>query len=139
MKTVGKYNLYKGVSTGLTVGTPLITLLCHSELFIHETKTSISAAGVILILITLLFAKDKLAENFKLPPAFVVATVGFFAICMIESILLPMKNVCLVTMIGTGIDELTFKHFYKSLEYKLPESAKANKHFGFYFCKTDNL
>ena len=139
MKIVGKYNLFKGLSSAFTIGTPLITLLCYSEMFIHETKTSISAAGVIAILLILLFAKDKIAENFKLPSAFVLAAAGFFAICMIENILLPMKNVCLATMIMSGVDEFTFKHFYKSIEYKLPESAKINKHFGFYFCKTDNI
>ena len=64
MKPVAKYNTCKGVSTVLTVGTPIITLLCCGDMFVHKSSTAISAAGMFGILIAALFLKDKIAENF---------------------------------------------------------------------------
>ena len=139
MKTVGKYNLFKGLSTVATVGTPIITLSCCSDLFVRKPETSISAAGMFAIFIALLFAKDKIAENLKMPSAAVVSLVGLILIVMIENLLIPMKAVCIATLVTSGIDEFTFKRFYKSLESELPEIINKYKHFGFLFCKTDNL
>lgn len=139
MKAVAKYNTFKGVSTVLTVGTPIVTLICCSDFFVHRSSTAISAAGMFAIFLTLLFMKDKIAENFKLPSAFVLSAVFYILILLIENILLPMKTVCLATMITSGVDELTFKRFYKTVEKGLPENAFSKKHFGFIFAKTDNL
>lgn len=139
MKTVGKYNLFKALSTVATVGTPIITLSCCSDLFIHRPETSISAAGMLAIFIALLFAKDKIAENLKMPSAAVVSLISLILIVMIENLLIPMKAVCIATLITSGIDEFTFKRFYKSLESELPGTANKYKYFGFLFCKTDNL
>ena len=75
MKTVAKYNICKGVSTLLTMGTPIVTLACCGSFFRERSSTAISAAGLMVILISLLFAKDKIAENFKAPSAFAIAGI----------------------------------------------------------------
>lgn len=138
MKPVAKYNTCKGISTVLTLGTPITTLaICGAEIVTPAGK--ISFAGAMVILITLLFAKDKLAENFKVPSAFVVSTVGLMLILLIENILVPIKAVFIATMITSGIDELTFKSFYKQIETLLPEQAKAFKKVGFIFASSEKI
>ena len=138
MKPVAKYNTCKGISTVLTLGTPITALaICGAEIITPAGK--ISFAGIMVILITLLFAKDKLAENFKVPSAFVVSIVGLMLILLIENILVPIKAVFIATMITSGIDELTFKNFYKQTEILLPEQAKAFKKFGFIFASSEKI
>lgn len=139
MKTVAKYNLFKGISTFCTVGTPIITLMSCSNLFIHRSDTAISAAGIFAILVSILLLKDKIAENFKVPSAFVLSTVLFVGILLVEKIMLPMKIVALATMITSGIDEITFKRIYKQIEKTLPEAASAYKYVGFLFTTTNKL
>lgn len=139
MKQVAKYNTYKGVSTVLTIGTPMVTLACCGDFFVHRSDTAISAAGMFSLFIVLLLFKDKFAEKWKMPSAFILSLVMFILLIMVEKIMLPMKYVCIATMISTGIDELTFKRFYKQIELLLPEQAQAFKHIGFIFTPTKNL
>lgn len=139
MGTVFKYNLYKGLSTFCTIGSPIITLACCSDFFVHNSGTSLSAAGMFAIFIALLFCKDKLAENFKMPSAFIVAAVCFGLILIVEKLLAPIKIVCLVTMITAGVDELTFKQWYKAIKSFMPEVASNYEHFGFIFTTTNKL
>lgn len=139
MKQVGKYNTFKGISTLLTIGTPIITLACCGDFFVERPATAVSAAGVFAILIALLFAKDKLAEKIKSPSAFIVSAAVLVIIVVVENILLPMKYVCIATMIASGVDELTFKRMYKVLECKMPQCWQAYEHFGFIFAKTQDI
>ena len=139
MKQVGKYNTFKGISTLLTIGTPIITLACCGDFFVERPATAISAAGVFAILIALLFAKDKLAEKIKSPSAFIISAAVLIIIVVVENILLPMKYVCIATMIASGVDELTFKRMYKALECKMPQCWQAYEHFGFIFAKTQDI
>ena len=139
MKQVGKYNTFKGISTLLTIGTPIITLACCGDFFTERPATAISAAGVFAILIALLFAKDKLAEKIKSPSAFIISAAVLIIIVVVENILLPMKYVCIATMIASGVDELTFKRMYKALECKMPQCWQAYEHFGFIFAKTQDI
>lgn len=139
MKTVAKYNIFKGVSTLLTIGTPIVTLLLCGDFFIHRSDTAISVAGVFAILISLLFCKDKLAEHWKMPSAFVLSTILCVLTFVIESIIIPIKYVCICTMLTTGIDELSFKRLYKHIEAQLPEQATAYMHIGFLFTTTKHL
>ena len=139
MKQVGKYNTFKGISTLLTIGTPIITLACCGDFFVQRSETAISAAGVFAILIALLFAKDKLAEKIKTPSAFIISAAVLVIIVVVENILLPMKYVCIATMIASGVDELTFKRMYKALECKMPQCWQAYEHFGFIFAKTQDI
>lgn len=139
MKQVAKYNTFKGVSTFLTVGTPIITLACCGDLFVHRADTAVSAAGVFAILIALLFFKDKIAERFKSPSALVVAIIVFALCVIVEKIILPVKIVCIASIAACGIDEATFKSWYKRLEKHLPEIADDYKHFGFIFTTTQKL
>lgn len=139
MKEVAKYNLYKGISTVLSVGTPIVTMACCGDFFIHRSDTAISAAGVFAILIASLFFKDKIAENFKSPSALVVSIVVFILTLLVENLTYPIKAVCIATIAACGIDELTFKTWYKRLERVFPESAVDYKHFGFLFTTTKNL
>ncbi len=139
MKNVAKYNLFKGLSTVLTVGTPIITLAFCGNFFRERSATAISAAGVFVILIVALFAKDKIAENFKVPGAFAIALTCLIGLYLVENIIVPMKYVCWATTAAAGIDALTFKNAYKQMEMLLPEQQKAYKHFGFIFTTTKNL
>lgn len=139
MKQVGKYNTFKGISTLLTIGTPIITLACCGDFFVERPATAISAAGVFAILIALLFAKDKLAEKIKTPSAFILSAAVLVIIVVVENIILPMKYVCIATMIASGVDELTFKRMYKALECKMPQCWQAYEHFGFIFAKTQDI
>ena len=139
MKQVAKYNTFKGVSTALTIGTPIVTLACCGDFFVHRSDTAISAAGMFALFIVVLLFRDKFAENFKMPSAFILSLVMFILLLMVEKIMLPMKYVCIATMITTGVDELTFKRFYKQIELMLPQQAQAFKHVGFIFTTTKNL
>ena len=58
---------------------------------------------------------------------------------MVEKIIMPMKYVCIATIIATGADELTFKRLYKQIELMLPQNTQAFKHVGFIFTTTKNL
>lgn len=139
MNQVAKYNMLKGVSTALTIGTPVVTLACFGDFFVHSSGTAISAAGMFALFIIALLFKDKLAENLKMPSAFIVSVATFILLLIVEKIMLPMKYVCITTMIATGADELTFKRLYKQLELMLPQQAQTFKHVGFIFTTTKNL
>ena len=139
MKTVAKYNLFKAISTLCTLGAPIVTLLCCSDMFIHRSETAISAAGAFSILICILFLKDKIAENLKMPSAFIVSMVSLILILIIENIMVPIKTICIVTMITSGVDEITFKKWYKVIETTLPENVSAYKTAGFIFTTTKKL
>lgn len=139
MKIVSKYNTCKAASTILTAGTPILSLLSCSDLYVHRSETAISAAGVFAVLFALLFAKDKLLENFKVPSPFVISIIGLIVIVMIESIIDPLKIVFISTVAATGVDTVTFRHMYKSMETSLPQSVNAYKHFGFIFTKSENI
>lgn len=137
--TVIKYNAFKGVSTLLTVGTPLITLSCFGDLLVKRSETAISAAGIFTLLIVALFFKDKIAEKFKSPSALVVASIVLVICILTEHIIIPVKYVCIATIAASGIDELTFKRWYKEVEKKFPEQASDYKHIGFIFTTTKKL
>lgn len=139
MGKVCKYNICKGMSTFLTIGTPIITLCSCSDMFVHRADTAISAAGVFTILIMLLFAKDKLVEHFKMPSAFVVCVITLLLILVVESIILPIKYVCIATLCTTAVDELSFKRFYKSIELDFTDKDSAKKFAGFMFTTTNSL
>lgn len=139
MKAVGKYNTCKAISTLLTVGTPITTLCFCSDLFIHRSDTAISAAGMFAIFLSLLFLKDKIAENFKVPSAFVISAASLVLLLLVESLILPLKYVSIATLCTSGIDELTFKRIYKSIELGFPKDYGKCKFLGFMFITTDKL
>lgn len=139
MTVVAKYNLYKGISTVLTAGTPIISLASCSQLFVHRSDTSISAAGVFAILFAILFFKDKFLENLKMPSPLVISIIGLILITMIESIIVPIKIVFATTVGTTAIDSVTFRRMYKQIENSLPEFAEKYKHFGLIFAKNDTV
>lgn len=139
MKAVSKYNLCKGVSTVLTVGTPIITLACCGDMFVHRSDTAISAAGLFAILIALIFCKDKVVEVFKAPSALILSAVVFGLLILVENIMLPVKYVCIATIFASGVDELTVKRIYKQVESMLPDNYSVHKHFGFIFATTEQI
>lgn len=139
MTTVAKYNTCKAVSTVLTFGTPIITLAASGDLFIHQADTAISAAGIFAILLSALFAKDKIAEQFKAPSGLVVAIVVLVLTLFLEHLLVPIKYVCFATICACGVDELTFKAWYKQAAKGLPASAEEYKHIGFIWAKWETL
>lgn len=139
MKTVAKYNIFKGISTLATVGTPIITLFCCSNMFVHRPETAISAAGLFTIFVVMLLLKDRIAEQWKVPSAFVVSTACLILVIIAEHIILPVKTVCLATMLTSGVDELTFKRFYKVIEIDLPENYKKYNFAGFIMTTSEKL
>ncbi len=139
MRSVAKYNIFKGVSTALSVGTPIATMACCGDLFVHRADTAISAAGIFAILIASLFFKDKIAENFKSPSALIISIISLVLVCMVENITYPIKCVCIATIGACGVDELTFKRWYKQIERAFPQGANDYKHFGFLFTTSQNL
>lgn len=139
MTNVTKYNLTKGISTILTFGTPITTLFCCGDFIVHRSETAISAAGVFTILILLLFTKDKIAEYFKAPSAAILSFVTLILILLIENIIVPMKTICITTLIATGVDEFTFKRMYTVAQNKLPSIVNNYKHVGFIFAKQQTL
>lgn len=139
MKEVGKYNLFKTLSILVTCVPTILVGLYFGEGIVKDPGQSISLAGVIGIIIAILFLKNKIAENFKVPSPFIIATVLFVIIILFEQILIPAKFTCLTIMIVCGIDELLFKRIYKRIEALFPHTKDAYKHFGYYFCKTDTL
>ena len=139
MKSIGKYNLAKGISTLLTIGTPIATLACCAGTFLETPQQTISATGIFALLIAALFLKDKIAENFKMPTPLVVSFVVFVLVILVESIIQPIKFVCIATMISCGVDELTCKRIYSRIEGFLPKGCENFKMFGFYFTTTQSM
>lgn len=139
MTNVAKYNTYKGVSTALTFGTPFATMLVVGDMFTKQPSTAISGAAVFAMLLSALFAKDKLAEKFKAPSALLVAVIAFVLCVIVENILLPVKIIALAAIISCGVDELTFKQLYKRIELSFSEKAGAFKRFGFYAAKQEKI
>lgn len=134
-----KYNIFKGISTLLSVGTPLATLFITSADFIYTPEGAMSFTGVLTILLAALLLKDKIAENWKAPSAFIVSAVLLVILIVVEHIIEPIKFVCLATMACSGVDEITFKRFYKNIEAVLPEVSKYYKHFGFLMTTSKKL
>ena len=139
MGKVAKYNLFKAISLVLTAGSPIIALACCSDLFVHRSDTAVSAAGMFAIFIAAFIFKDKLAENFKVPPTFVIAGVGLVLVVMIERLLLPIKLVCIITIVTSLIDEVSFKQICKHMDMTLPEETKLYKKAGFIFTTSKRL
>lgn len=128
---IAKYNILKGVSTALTIGTPIVTLISCGQLFVHRSDTAISAAGIFALLISLLLFKDKIVENWKMPSAFLLSVCCLVLVILIENILLPIKYVCIASVVATGVDEVSFKRLYKSIEANFTSELLKYKHFGF--------
>lgn len=139
MKKVFKYNLFKSLSLLITCVPSFVITSYYGDFIIRDSKATISFAGVISILVAVLFLKNKIAENFKVPSPFIIACVLFFLTILIEHILIQVRMTCLVIMISCGVDEFTFKRIYKNIEVLMPEKMKAYKHLGFYVCKSDKL
>ena len=139
MKDVGKYNIYKGVSTVLTLGAPIVTLFSCGDFFLERSDRTISAAAVFTILVVLLLGRDKLAEKMKFPSAFILSLGVLVFITIVESIIYPIKIICIVTAITSGLDKITFEHLYKNIEAVLPDIYKGFMHCGFICTTTDKL
>lgn len=139
MKLVAKYNVFKALSSLLTISTPILTLLSCSELFVHRSDTAISTAGIVTIVISVLIFKDKILENFKMPSPFLFSAIALVLIVCIESIIYPIKCVLVSTCVVTGVDTLTFRRIYKNAEKFLPDKAEKFKNFGFIIAKTDTI
>ena len=133
MTNVGKYNLFKGISTILTIGTPIASLMSCSELFVHRSDTAISVAGVCAVTFSIIFLKDKILENIKMPSPFIISLIGLILVSLVESIIYPLKIVFLTTMAVTGVDLVTFRRMYKNIENELDEATKNKFKFGFIF------
>lgn len=132
MTNIAKYNTYKGISTTLTFGTPITTMLCIGEEFIKTPATSISAVGVVVILIICFFLKDKIADNIKMPSGMVLCIMGFTICVLMHNIIDPMMYVFGISGVVCAIDTVTFRSFYKHIELLFPPQAATYKRFGFY-------
>ena len=86
MTKVAKYNTFKGISTGITFGAPIATMLSVGELLVERPSTAISGGAVFALLLSALLLKDKLAENFKMPSALVIAVMVFVFCVLVEKL-----------------------------------------------------
>lgn len=136
---VAKYNVYKAISTLLTVGTPMATLLACGDSFLQSPKSTVSVAGVFMLLFSVLLFKDKMLEHFKMPSATVIALIILILVMLIENILAPIKIMCIMTILASGVDKLTFDPMYHAIEKAMGEEAQIYKHFGFLFCKSSTI
>lgn len=116
MNFVMKYNILKGISSLLTVGTPSAIMIIMNIALADTPAGAISIVGIISILFAIFFLKDKIAENFKLPSPLVTAIIILVAVLLLENVILLVKYTCIVMIAICGIDELTFKSWYKRLE-----------------------
>ena len=139
MKSVAKYNIFKGVSTVLTMGTPIITLAMCGDFFTETPGRTISATGMFALFLMLLLFKDKIAANWKMPSAFIVSLACLILIVMIKNIIEPVQYVCIATCISTGVDEITFKKFYTKLIHSFKTNYTDYQRFGFLFCKSEDV
>lgn len=136
---VAKYNTYKAFSTVLTFGTPIVSVIACGGFYRNDGGACISLAAVMAFLLSALFLKDKLAEQFKSPTALKVAVIGLIFCFVVEAIIQAMQVVFGCTVIACLIDEVSFKRLYHELEYKFPKEAEAFKHIGFYVTTTERL
>lgn len=139
MTNVTKYNICKGVSTALVLGTPIITMFCCGDFFVGDPGKSVSSLGVLTLLFVLLFTKDKIAEHWKTPSAMVIAAIVFILCSMVKNIIVPIQIVSGLTLCAASLDEITTKSLYKRYELLLPENAKAHKVFGFIVVSLEKL
>lgn len=143
MKFVLKYNVLKSISLLLTIGTPSITMLVLNTALADSPSGAISIVGIIAIFMGLFFAKDKLAENIKVPSPLLAAIIMFVLIILLESIIVLAKYTSLITIAICGIDELTFKNWYKRLELTFSKTHKIDvqdyKKLGFIISTTKEL
>lgn len=144
MGFVSKYNSLKAISLLLTVGTPSATMLIFNTVLADTPAGAVSILGVLSIVISLFFLKDKIAENFKMPSPLVAAIVMLAVILLLENIILLAKYTCLIMIAVCGIDELTFKNWYKRVERTFIKEHKDvdladYKKFGFIISTTKTL
>lgn len=139
MTKVAKYNLFKGISTALTFGTPIITMMISGNMFVKQPSTAISGAAVFAFLLSALLLKDKLAEKFKSPSALVISVAVFILCAVVENIILPMKIISITTIIACATDELSFKRLYKGIEIVLPQETDRVKRFGFIMARQSTV
>lgn len=143
--TVAKYNGYKAASTAMTVGTPIVTLACCGELFVHRSDTSISAAGIFAFLIVALFVKDKMLEFIKTPAAWKISLIGLVFCILVRKLMDSMVIVFAASLAASTIDEFTFKRLYQDVVKKIstiPEVQDVYKEyekFGFIWAKTSTV
>ena len=139
MKPVAKYNTCKALSTVLTVGTPIATMACCSDMFVHRSDTALSAAAVFAFLLSALFIKDKILNFIKAPSALVISIIGFVFCVVVGNIIDTLRIVFGITMLACITDELTFKRMYNAVIYGLPENYVQFEKFGFLFTHSSTL
>ena len=139
MKRVAKYNTCKAMSTVLTVGTPIATMACCGDMFIHRSDTALSATAVFAFLLSMLFLKDKVLDFIKTPTALKVAVIGFVFCVVVGNLIETLRIVFGMTIAASAVDELTFKRIYNNRVLGFPESYEQYKKFGFMFTTTENL
>ena len=126
MKPILKYNTLKGISVFLTMGAPSLSMIILSTILADTPIGGISIIGVLGVLFGCYFAKDKLAENFKLPSPLVAALIMLGIIILLEGIIVLAKYTCVITIAVCGVDELTFKAWYKRLEQEILKTFNIN-------------
>lgn len=139
MKPVAKYNTYKALSTVITVGTPIATMACCGDMFVHRSDTALSAAAVFAFLLSLLFVKDKILNFIKSPTALKVAVTGFVFCVVVGNLIETLRIVFGMTIAACAVDEFTFKRWYNAIVLQFPENYKQYEKFGFLFTHTNTL
>lgn len=139
MKRVAKYNTCKAFSTVLTVGTPVATMACCGDMFIHRSDTAISAAAVFAFLLSLLFVKDKVLSFIKSPTALKVSIIGLVCCVVLGKLIDTLKIVFFMTILASVTDELTFKRIYNNILLGMPDKYEQFMKFGFLATTTEKI
>lgn len=139
MKPVAKYNTCKALSTVLTVGTPIATMACCGDMFVHRSDTALSAAAVFAFLLSMLFVKDKILNFIKSPTALKVAVIGFVFCIVVGNLIETLRIVFGMTIAACAVDEITFKRIYNNIVIGFPENYKQYEKFGFLITNSEKL
>lgn len=134
MSTLKKYNICRGVSTLLCVGTPITVAAINGQLLVDRPSKAISLTGIIAILLVGLFCKDKLLEQLKTPTVAKVCLAIWLCIQLFRNIIEPIEQIVFYTFIVAFVDELTLKRMYNN--YKtllLANNIIKTEYFGFIF------
>lgn len=115
-------------------GLPIAVLCTQFDFFIQRSETTVSAIGIIALIIGAVSFKDALLKFFKTPTALKLWLIVFVFAVLVEPIIYQMKVVAMFGLAAQGIcipiDILAKKYDPKSPDLKnlAEQLAEAMKH-----------
>lgn len=103
MKNKTKSMLCRVGSGVIGAGLPIAVLCTQFDFFVQRSETTVSAIGIIAVIIGAVSFKDALIKFFKTPTALKLWLVVFVFAVLIEPIIYQFKIVALFGLAGQGI------------------------------------